>query len=250
MRFELGDTEMPQAPGSGGSQTAASVSPAVKEAGNAARDKVIAMAVADARSPLHGSAPTDVRVANGRLSLAADPSRGESYAEILARNGSQPVEARAEAKQGEEKDEYAMHAFGAVFTEVRVDRDLGEIRVPRVVGVYGVGNRLNAKTAQSQLVGGIIYGLGMALMEETYVDRRLGRYLNANLAEYHVPTNADVRAIDVQFVDEHDPHVNPLGVKGIGEIGITGLVASVANAAYHATGKRVRDLPLTLDKLL
>ncbi|MDQ6924642.1 MAG: xanthine dehydrogenase family protein molybdopterin-binding subunit [Candidatus Eremiobacteraeota bacterium] len=250
VRFELGDTEMPQTPVSGGSQTAASVSPAVKEAGNAARDKVIAMAVADARSPLHGAAPADVRASDGRLSLAVDPSRGESYAEILARNGGQPVEARAEAKQGDEKEQYAMHAFGAVFTEVRVDRDLGEIRVPRVVGVYGVGNRLNAKTAHSQLVGGIIFGLGMALMEETYVDRRLGRYLNANLAEYHVPTNADVRAIDVQFVDEHDPYVNPLGIKGIGEIGITGLVASVANAAYHATGKRVRDLPLTLDKLL
>ena len=250
VRFELGDTEYPKAPGSGGSQTAASVGPAVKKAGNAARDQVIALAVADARSPLHGAAPADVRAANGRLSLASDSNKGESYADILARHGGQPIEARVEAKPGDEKDAYAMHSFGAVFAEVRVDRDLGEVRVPRVVGVYGVGNRLNAKTAHSQLVGGITYGLGMALMEEIYVDRRLGRYLNANLAEYHVPTNADVHDIDVTFVDEQDPHVNSLGVKGIGEIGTTGVVAAVANAAYHATGKRVRNLPLTLDKLL
>lgn len=250
VRFELGDTEMPENPGSGGSQTAASTGSAVQAAAAAARDRVVQLAVADAASPLHGAAPADVRASGGRLSLASDPTRGETYAAVIARNGGAPVEARAEAKQGEEKDEYSMHAFGAVFAEVRVDRDLGEVRVPRVTGVYGVGNRLNAKTAHSQLVGGIIFGLGMVLMEETYVDRRLGRYLNANLAEYHVPVNRDVRTIDVHFVDERDPHVNPLGIKGIGEIGTTGVTAAVANAVYHATGRRVRDLPITLDKLL
>jgi xanthine dehydrogenase YagR molybdenum-binding subunit len=143
-----------------------------------------------------------------------------------------------------------MHAFGAVFVEVHVDELLGEIRVPRVVGVYGVGNLLNRKTANSQLMGGIVWGLSMALFEETLIDKRFGRAVNGNLAEYHVPTNADIGAIDVQVVEEDDPHVNPLGAKGIGEIGITGVAAAVANAVYHATGRRVRELPITLDKLL
>lgn len=143
-----------------------------------------------------------------------------------------------------------MHTFGAVFAEVRVDADLGRIRVRRVVGAYGVGNRLNAKTANSQLMGGIVWGLGMALFEESVLDVRNGRFVNASLAEYHVPVNADIGSIDVSFVDESDPHVNPLGVKGIGEIGITGVGAAVANAIYNATGKRVRDLPITLDKVM
>jgi xanthine dehydrogenase YagR molybdenum-binding subunit len=153
-------------------------------------------------------------------------------------------------KPGAEAEELSMHSFGAVFAEVRVDRDLGEIRVPRVVGVYGVGKLLNAKTARSQLMGGIVYGIGMALMEETQIDPNLGRYMNADLAEYHVPVNADVQSIDVSVVNEIDTRVNPLGVKGIGEIGNTGITAALANAVYHATGKRVRDLPVTLDKVL
>jgi xanthine dehydrogenase YagR molybdenum-binding subunit len=149
-----------------------------------------------------------------------------------------------------EAEELAMHSFGAVFAEVRVDRDLGQIRVPRVVGVYGVGKLLNAKTARSQFLGGIVYGIGMALMEETQIDPHLGRYMNADLAEYHVPVNADVQTIDVSVVEENDTRVNPLGVKGIGEIGNTGISAALANAVYHASGKRVRDLPVTLDKVM
>ena len=143
-----------------------------------------------------------------------------------------------------------MHSFGAVFAEVRVDPDLGAVRVPRVVAAYGVGNVLNEKTARSQIMGGVVWGIGMALLEETHIDPRTGRYVNADLAEYHVPVNADVRPIDVHFVEEHDAHVNPIGVKGVGEIGITGVAASIANAVYHATGKRVRDLPITLDKVV
>jgi xanthine dehydrogenase YagR molybdenum-binding subunit len=160
------------------------------------------------------------------------------------------VQASASAAPGDEKQKYSMHAFGAVFVEVRVDEALGTIRVPRVVGVYGVGKLLNKKTGHSQLMGGIVGGIGMALFEETLFDGREGRAVNGNLAEYHVPVNADIGSIDVQVVDEDDPHVNPLGAKGIGEIGITGVAAAVANAVYHATGRRVRDLPVTLDKLL
>ena len=250
VRFELGDTEMPETPVSGGSQTAASVGSAVQAAALAVRSKVVQLAIADPQSPLHGAREDDIRAADGKLSLASDASKGESYGAVIARNGGQPVEAEASVKPGPEAEELSMHSFGAVFAEVRVDTDLGEIRVPRVVGVYGVGKLLNAKTAHSQLMGGIVYGIGMALMEETQIDPHLGRYVNADLAEYHVPVNADVQAIDVSIVEENDTRVNPLGVKGIGEIGNTGIAPALANAVYHATGKRVRDLPLTLDKVL
>jgi xanthine dehydrogenase YagR molybdenum-binding subunit len=143
-----------------------------------------------------------------------------------------------------------MHSFGAVFVEVRVDPDLGTIRVSRVVGAYGVGRVMNPKTARSQLIGGITFGIGMALMEHTITDLRSGRYVNADIAEYHIPVHADVPPMDILFVDERDAHVDPIGAKGIGEIGMTGVAAAIANAVYHATGVRVRDLPITLDRLL
>ena len=250
VRFELGDTEMPETPVSGGSQTAASVGSAVNAAALAARSKVVQLAIRDSQSPLYGASEDDVRAQNGNLSLSSNPTKAESYGAVIARNGGQPIEADATEKPGAEAEELSMHAFGAVFTEVRVDRDLGTIRVPRVVAVYGVGNVLNAKTARSQLMGGIVYGIGMALMEETYIDPNLGRYVNANLEDYHVPVNADIPSIDVSTVPETDTHVNPLGVKGIGEIGNTGITGALANAVFHATGKRVRDLPITLDKVL
>ena len=154
------------------------------------------------------------------------------------------------AQPGDEKKHYSMHSFGAVFAEVHVDPDLGEVHVHRVVASYGVGRLLNRKTGRSQLMGGIVWGIGMALMEQTEYDLRNGRPVNANLAEYHVPVNADVRQIDVIVVDEDDPHINSLGTKGIGEIGIVGVAAAIANAVWHATGKRVRELPITLDKLI
>lgn len=250
VRFELGDTDFPPNPVSAGSMTASSTGPAVHLAATAARQKLIQMAIADPASPLHGVADGDVRASDGRLSLAGDASKGESYATLIARNGGTAVEARVDARGAEEQKEYSMHSFGAVFVEVRVDRDLGLVRVPRMVGAYGAGKILNAKTAKSQMIGGMVWGVGMALLEETRIDTRTGRYMNADLAEYHVPVNADVGSIDVTFVEEHDPIVNPLGVKGIGEIGITGVAAAIANAVYNATGKRVRDLPITLDKLL
>jgi len=250
VRFELGDTLMPETPVSGGSQTAASTGSAVLSAGQAARGQAITLAVADPASPLSGLAAGDVDVRDGRLFSKADPTKGETYADLMARQKLPSIEAKIKSAPGAEKEEYAMHSFGAVFVEVQVDPDLGMTRVRRVVGAYGVGNILNLKTATSQLKGGVVFGLGMALLEETVADLRTGRVMNPNLAEYHVPVNADVPEIDITFVPESDPHVNPLGVKGIGEIGITGVVAAVANAVYHATGRRVRDLPLTPDKLV
>jgi xanthine dehydrogenase YagR molybdenum-binding subunit len=222
VRFELGDSRMPPSPVSGGSMTSASTGSAVHDVCAQAKKQVAALAM----------------------------TPGESVVAILSRQPDRMMEVRGDSAPGAERQQYAMHAFGAVFTEVHVDRDLGEIRVPRVAAAYGVGNILNDKLAHSQLIGGVVWGIGMALEEETLIDSRTGRYLNADLAEYHVPVNADVGQIDVTFVDEHDPYVNPIGVKGIGEIGITGMTAAIANGVYHATGVRVRDLPITLDKVM
>ena len=137
-----------------------------------------------------------------------------------------------------------------MFAEVHVDPDLGTMRVPRLVGAYGVGRIVNPKLAHSQCIGGMVGGIGMALLEDTRVDPRFGRVINANLAEYLVPVHADVQELDVLFVDEHDPHINPLGAKGVAEIAICGVAPAIANAVYHATGRRVRDLPITPEKLL
>ena len=158
---------------------------------------------------------------------------------VLARTGGQAIRGEASADPGDEKKRYAMQAFGAVFVEVQVDPDLGTVRVPRIVGVYGVGRVLNRKTAHSQLMGGIVWGIGMGLMEKTEMDWRVGRAVNADIGE-----------IDITIVDEQDAHINELGTKGVGEIGITGVAAAIANAIYHATGKRIRDLPITPDKLI
>jgi xanthine dehydrogenase YagR molybdenum-binding subunit len=250
VRFALGDSALPRAPGSGGSQSAASVSPAVQAAAQGARDQLIALAIADSGSPLHGLAADDATVDNGWVVSRRDPSRRDPAAAIIARAGGKPIEVVASTKPGDEKQRYALHSFGAVFAEVHVDADLGTIRVARLVGVYDVGARLNEKTARSQLLGGMVWGIGTALEEEGQLDVRYGRIVNGNLAEYHVPVNADIDAMDVLFVGEPDTRFNPLGVRGIGEIGITGVPAAIANAVYHATGVRVRDLPITLDKVM
>jgi xanthine dehydrogenase YagR molybdenum-binding subunit len=213
------------------------------------RDKLIDLAIADEASPIRGASRADVVIDEGLIGARSN-SRRESLSQLVARAGGTDIAAEGSAQPGPEKKQYSMHSFGAVFVEVNVDRDLGQIRVPRVVARYGIGRLLNAKTGRSQLMGGIVWGIGMALMEETVLDERNGRILNANLAEYHIPTNADIGEIDVGVVAEDDPHINPLGARGIGEIGITGVAAAIANAVYHATGVRVRQLPITLDKLL
>ena len=248
--FALGDSSLPHAPVSGGSQSVASVSPAVREAAAQARAKLIAMAIADPGSPLSGGSMDDVTVDNGWVISRADPSKRDPAAAVIARNGGKPIEAMATTKPGDEKQQFAFHSFGAVFTEVHVDADLGTIRVPRIVAVYDVGSLLNEKTAHSQLMGGLVWGIGSALTEKSELDTRYGRYTNANLAEYHVPVNADIGLLDITLLGKPDPHINPLGARGIGEIGITGVAGSIGNAVYHATGVRVRDLPITLDKVM
>jgi xanthine dehydrogenase YagR molybdenum-binding subunit len=250
VRVELGDTDYPFAPLSAGSMTVASVGSAVHLAAVAALDKLVQLAVSDPESPLHGARHEEVHVENGELTISGNASRREPVRALLERHGGLPIEGRADTKPGDEAQQYAMHAFGALFVEVRVDPELCTVRVSRVVGAYGAGRVLNAKTARSQLIGGVTYGIGMALMEHTVTDLRTGRYVNADIAEYHIPVHADVPPMEICFVDEKDPHVDPIGAKGIGEIGMTGVAAAIANAVYHATGVRVRDLPITLDKLL
>jgi xanthine dehydrogenase YagR molybdenum-binding subunit len=250
VQFDLGDTEMPETPTSGGSATAASVGCAVHSACLALRENLAELLRGDAASPLHGAAAGDLAFEQGRVVWKSNRGRGEPLEALFRRNGRRHVEAEFQSRQAESRKSYGTRSFGAHFVEVGVDPALGMIQVRRVVSAFAAGRILNAKTARSQYLGGIVWGIGMGLHEQTAFDRRLGRIMNADLAEYHVPVNRDVPAIDVIFIDERDEHVNELGVKGIGEIGITGVAAALANAVYHATGKRVRDLPITVDKLL
>ena len=188
---------------------------------------------------------------DGRLFRRDDETRSESYADILGRAGLAEVEASgAGTADPAAQAEYAMHAHGAVFAEVKVDPDLGQIRVTHMVGAFAAGRIINPKLVRSQLFGGMIWGVSFALHEEAVVDRRSGRIMNANLAEYHVPVNADVPSMEVLTVEEHDPHVNALGIKGVGEVGITGSAGAVANAVWHATGVRVRRFPIKIDDLV
>ena len=248
VRFLLGDTALPRAPVSGGSTSAASVGPAVRAACEALRAKILAEVIRDAQSPLRASTVDTLDIDDGMIIVRGAPARRESIAAFAGRR-SAPLDAAAESKPGDEKKRFSMHSFGAVFAEVHVDPWLHVVRIPRIVGTYDVGTRLNAKTALSQLRGGIVWGVGFAMTEESLLDENTGHFANASLAEYHVPVNADIGEMDVTFIDAPDTNFNPLGIRGIGEIGITGAAAAVCNAVWHATGVRVRDLPITIDKL-
>jgi xanthine dehydrogenase YagR molybdenum-binding subunit len=247
---ELGDTDYPEAPVSGGSQSAASASNAVHVAALAVRDDLARLAVADPASPLYGRAPDALAYADGRVHLAADPGHGEPHGAILQRAGKAELAAERTSVPGQELEQYGAHAWGAQFAEVRVDADLGMVRVSRLVGAFAGGRILNPLTARSQLMGGMVMGIGMALLEEVVRDPHQGRVVNGSLEGYMLPVHADVPPIEVILVPEDDPHVNPLGIKGLGELGIVGAGAAIANAVFHATGKRVRAFPLTLEKLL
>ncbi len=245
--FEYGDTLLPAGTIAGGSSQTASIAAAV----TAASAKLVAdlLKRAGNDSPLAGLSADDVEARDGGLGHRDGGDRFESYASILGRAGLEEVSAEAEAPPPMEVMSYSMHSYGAQFCEARVNAVTGEVRVSRFLGSFDTGRILNPRNATSQFRGGIIMGLGLALMEETEFDERSGRVMNPSLAEYHVPVHLDVPEIDVIWTDIPDPHA-PLGAHGIGEIGITGVGAAVANAIYSATGKRVRDLPITLDKLL
>jgi xanthine dehydrogenase YagR molybdenum-binding subunit len=248
--FDLGDTVYPETPVSGGSQTAASTGSAVTVACLQLRRKLAERAAGDAGSPLHGLAVEDLDFADGAIRSKSEPGRVDPYAAIVRRSGLPEISAEARSDEKAERKQFSTHSFGADFVEVKVDEELGTVRVSRVVAAFAAGKILNAKTARSQFIGGIVWAIGMALEENTKRDRRGARVVTRDLADYHVPVNADVPVIDVLMVPEDDPHVSEIGAKGIGEIGITGATAAIANAIAHATGRRVRDLPITLDKLL
>ena len=242
-----GDSAMPGMVLAGGSQQTASIGASVIAAHHQLVAQLVKLAGND--SPIAGLKADELGGADGGLCALNDETRCESYASILRRSGQSEVSAQADAPPPLELQHWSMHSHGAMFCEVRVNAVTGEIRVSRFLGSFDVGRILNAKTATSQFRGGIIMGLGLALMEETQFDERTGRIMNPSLAEYHVPVQMDVPQIDVMWTDEADPHA-PMGARGIGEIGITGVGAAVANAVFNATGKRVRDLPITLDKVM
>jgi xanthine dehydrogenase YagR molybdenum-binding subunit len=245
----LGDSDLPQAPVEGGSFTASSVGAAVQLACRSVGEKLLKAASRINGKPLGGAKIYDVEFVDGAIRLRGEPSRAVSYGEIMRAAGKPSIAAAATAKPDDDESK-ARNCHSGVFAEVKVDAELGVVRVTRIVCAVAAGRIINPQLARSQILGGVVMGIGMALHEESVMDHRIGRFMTHNLADYHVPAHADIPEIDVIFVDEPDAKVSPLGVKGVGEIGIVGTAAAVANAIFHATGKRVRNLPITIDKLL
>ncbi|MGA9323288.1 MAG: molybdopterin cofactor-binding domain-containing protein, partial [Xanthobacteraceae bacterium] len=251
VEFKSGSSDLPDAGIAGGSGHPATAGMAIHNAGADVIARLADLATNDDRSPLYGAGNAGVVARGGRLLHRADESRSESYADILSRAGLAEIEGRGRSSADPAaQSTYAMHAHGAVFAEVKVDPDLGQMRVARVVGAFAAGRIINPRMVQSQLCGGMIWGVSFALHEQAVMDRRSGRPMNANFGEYHVPVNADVPSLEAILIEERDPHVNALGIKGVGEIGITGTAGAVANAVWHATGTRVRKFPITLDRLI
>jgi len=250
VEVRIGDSDLPMTSGAAGSTGAASFGSALTGAALGLRGKLADLARGDALSPLRGLNSDALVFEGGQVRHRDDPARGETLAALVARAAPDGVDASYDYQPGAEAKRFSMHAFGAQFAEVGVDMDTGEVRTRRLLGAFGVGRVLNPRTAASQVLGGITMGVGQALTEETVLDERWGQWVNRDLGEYHIPVNADVPHIEALFVEERDEHVNALGIKGVGEVGIVGAAAAIANAVFNATGVRVRDLPITLDKVL
>jgi xanthine dehydrogenase YagR molybdenum-binding subunit len=261
VEFRSGTSDLPDGGIAGGSAHTATAGMAIHNAGADVIARLADLATNDQRSPLFGAGNAGVIARGGRLFRRDDESRNESYADILGRAGLAQIEGRGKsaadspargtsAVDPAAQATYAMFAHGAVFAEVKVDPDLGQMRVTRVVGAFAAGRIINPRMVRSQLYGGMIWGVSFALHEHAVMDARSSRAMNPNLGEYHIPVNADVPSLEAILVEEHDPHVNALGIKGVGEIGVTGTAGAVANAVWHATGVRVRRFPITLDRLI
>jgi xanthine dehydrogenase YagR molybdenum-binding subunit len=250
VKFELGDSSLPNAPVQGGSFTTASVGTAAHGAAMAIKQKLFELAIKETNSPFAGAKPDDTEMSDGFLGLKSDSSKKVTISDLMKKNNLGEITETFTSRPSPERQKYATQAHGAQFVEVKVDEDLGLVKVTRVVEATAVGRIMNPKTSHSQEMGGVVWGIGMALQEETAVDHRYGRMMTTDLANYNVPVNADVYAVETAFVEEEDRVVNPLGVKGMGELCMVGIPAAIANAIFHATGKRVRDLPITPDKLL
>ncbi len=247
--FELGDSNLPQAPTQGGSGTVSAVGSAVYDVCKALQEKLLELAAAKEGSPFKEVVKENIIYKNGTVGIK-DSTTTVSYTDILRQANLPQIDITRESKGGNERQQYSMRSFSVHFTKVHVHPATGVVRVKHAVTVGDAGKIISLKTAESQMIGGVTGGIGMALMEEALYDHRYGRYVNNNLADYHVPVNADVPKIDVLFVNKPDYKVNPIGAKGMGEIALIGYAASVANAVYHATGKRIRELPITCDKVL
>jgi xanthine dehydrogenase YagR molybdenum-binding subunit len=251
VEFHSGVSSLPDGGIAGGSGHTASAGLALHKAGEDAIARLAELATTDPGSPLFGADNIGVVARSGRLHRRDDENRSAGYAEILARAGRTEVVGSAKTTRDPAVAEaYAMYSHGAVFAEVKVDPDLGQVRTTRLVGAFAAGRIINPRLVRSQYFGGMIWGLSFALQEEAIADRRTGRIVNADLAEYHVPVNADVPSLDAILIPENDPYINPLGVKGVGEIGITGTVGAIANAVWHATGVRVRRFPIRIEDLI
>jgi xanthine dehydrogenase YagR molybdenum-binding subunit len=251
LEFRSGNSDLPDAGIAGGSAHTATAGTAIHGAGADVIARLAELATGDQRSPLFGAGNAGVIARGGRLYRRDEETQSESYADILTRAGRDEIEGRGTgASDPAALSAYAMHAHGAVFAEVKVDPDLGQMRVTRLVGAFAAGTVVNPRMVRSQYLGGMIWGVSFALHEHAVIDKRTGRTMNPNLAEYHVPVSADVPSIEAILVEERDIHVNALGIKGVGEIGITGTAGAIANAVWHATGVRVRSFPITLDRLI
>ncbi|TIS96026.1 molybdopterin cofactor-binding domain-containing protein, partial [Mesorhizobium sp.] len=223
---------------------------ALHNACQALKQRILEAAQSNEASPLRGANATEASFADSEVRVG---QRSASLADLIRRIAPDGFEAEGSVAAGavtESYKAYSQHSYGAHFAEVAVDCDTGEIRMRRMLAVMGAGRILNAKTARSQIIGGMTWGIGAALMEQTVLDPRYGHFVNHDLAEYHVPINGDVPEMEVVFLEKHDDKANPLGAKGLGELGVCGAGAAVANAIYNATGVRVREFPITLDKVL
>jgi xanthine dehydrogenase YagR molybdenum-binding subunit len=246
----LGDTRLPESHPAIGSATTANATAAVMLAAQAVREKAVELALTGRDAPFAGAAAKDVTVSEGRLALKKT-NLNITYAELLARNGLASLVGDGDYNPIEEvSGPKAIFSFSAVFAEVRIDPDLGLVRLNRVVGAYDAGRIINPKTARSQAIGGIIWGTGQALLEQSETDPASGQFINRNYSGYLVPTNADIPELDALFVDGFDEEASPLGAKGLGELSAVSVAPAITNAVYHATGTRVRDLPITIEKLL
>lgn len=248
--FSLGDSNYPEAAAQYGSQVMASIGSSIEITASMLRDRIIRTAVLDPSSPLNGVRPEDIDIVDGRMELRGDPARGETYRDLLRRRGEPSIEASETYTPEDVSARYSTHAYGAVFAEVAVDELLGTVRVRRMYAVYDAGRIINPRMAHSQAIGGMVQGIGMALLESAEIDYRDGRLVNANLSDYLVPVNADVPVLDAAYLDARDDISNPIGVKGLGEVVMVGVPAAIANAVYNATGRRVNDLPITIESML
>jgi CO/xanthine dehydrogenase Mo-binding subunit len=249
VHVEIGDSDLPFAPYSGGSGMATSLSGAIHDAVGNLKRAFLDVIANDESSPLRGKSPDEITSTNGGFHVVDAPSVGETYVDILARHGLREITADGERDPQANGGPPPNGSFAAWFAEVRVDADLGLPRVARILCAVDAGRILNEKLARSQIIGGAVMGIGMTMLEETVFDPETGRIANATFGDYLIPTNADVADLDVVFVGTPDT-VRPLGIKGIGEIGVVGVSAAIANAIYHATGRRIRSLPITVEQLL